>query len=166
MNGSDEKGSNIERINFAQQGMAENAQFAIAIAIGIFGILTMFLMINHPPDAENVELNLNFGNSFWTKGSWTMVEGIVLSAAYWALVLFGFQSYISRRLFEGLMGYYVKTMHEDITGIAAENKLANWMVKRIWASNYEKKDRYKHLSSVIFLYFALTFFLWFFVATF
>jgi hypothetical protein len=95
-----------------------------------------------------------------------MAEGIVLSAAYWALVLFGFQSYITRRLFEGLMGYYVKDMHEDITRIASENRLANWMVKRIWASNYEKKDRYKHLLSVIVLYFGLTFSLWFFVAIF
>ncbi|CAN5238542.1 hypothetical protein BH18THE2_BH18THE2_41870 [soil metagenome] len=99
MDSSNNKGSNIERINFAQQGMAENAQFSIAIAIGIFGILAMFLMINHHVilnEDENKDLKddleLDFGNSFWTKGSWTTAEGIVLSVAYWALVLFGFQS--------------------------------------------------------------------------
>jgi hypothetical protein len=72
MDGSNKNRSNIERINFAQQGMAENAQFSIAIAIGIFGILTMLLMINHS-DTLNSDLkegrNLDFGNSFWTKGS-------------------------------------------------------------------------------------------------
>jgi len=168
MDSSNNKGSNIERINFAQQGMAENAQFSIAIAIGIFGILAMFLMINHHVilnEDENKDLKddleLDFGNSFWTKGSWTAVEGIVLSIAYWALVLFGFQSYIARRLFEGLMEYYVKNINEDIAKIAAENKLANWMVKRIWGSG-----RYQRLVPVTILYFAITFLLWFFVAIF
>jgi hypothetical protein len=148
--------------------MAENAQFSIAIAIGIFGILAMFLMINHHVilnDGENRDLKddleLDFGNSFWTKGSWTTAEEIVLSVAYWALVLFGFQSYIARRLFEGLMGYYVKNINEDIAKIAAENELANWMVKRIWGSG-----RYQRLVPVTILYFGITFLLWFFVAIF
>ena len=46
MNGSKEqKKSNDEKINYAQQGAAESAQFLIAVAVGIFGILAMFLMI-------------------------------------------------------------------------------------------------------------------------
>ena len=76
------------------------------------------------------------------------LTGIVLSIAYWALVLFGIQSYVSRRLFEGVMGDYLKKMNEekyynDIKEIAKENKLANWMFKDIWSSNHERKDRYK-----------------------
>jgi hypothetical protein len=56
--------------------------------------------------------------------------GVVLSIAYWALVLFGMQSYVTRRLFEGVMGDYMKKMNEewyynDIKDIAKENKLAN-----------------------------------------
>jgi hypothetical protein len=124
-------------------------------------------MINHHGILNSVIDNkeqLDLGSSFWNKGSWTLAEGTILSIAYWALVLFGFQSYISRRLFEGLIGYYVKDMYEDITKIAAENKLAHWLVKRIWASNYEKEDRYKNLVPVLILYFTITFFLWFFVA--
>jgi hypothetical protein len=170
MDSFDERKTSIsERVRLAQQGAAENAQFSIAIAVGIFAILTMFLMINHHSilnSLDDKEEHLGLGNSFWNKGSWTFAEGTILSIAYWALVLFGLQSYISRRLFEGLIGYYVKDMYEDITRIAAENKLANWMVKRIWASNDEKNDRYKHLIPVIILYFSITFFLWFFVALF
>jgi hypothetical protein len=66
-----------------------------------------------------------------------MIYGIILSVAYWALVLFGFQSYLSRRLFEGLIGYYQKSTHEewyeDIEKIAGENRLTDIMVKKIWA---------------------------------
>jgi hypothetical protein len=95
-----------------------------------------------------------FGNAFFlNKGSWTFAEGIVLSVAYWALVLFGFQSYVTRRLFEGLMGYCTKNTDpewhkSDVIKIAEENRLANWMVKRIWASNYQKEDRFKHMISM------------------
>jgi hypothetical protein len=59
------------------------------------------------------------------------------------------------------MEYYVKNINEDIAKIAAENKLANWMVKRIWGSS-----RYQRLVPVTILYFAITFLLWFFVAIF
>ena len=39
-----------ELINFAIQGMGENAQFSIAIAVGIFGILAIFATINNRDD--------------------------------------------------------------------------------------------------------------------
>jgi hypothetical protein len=74
--------------------------------------------------------------------------GIILSIAYWALVLFGIQTYVSRRLFEGVMGDYLKKMNEEgyyngIKEIAKENKLANLIFKKIWSSNHVRKERYK-----------------------
>jgi predicted permease len=172
----EQKRSTRERIRFAQQGATENAQFSIAITVGIFAILTMFLMINHhvilnSPDIGKAEpLRFDLVNSFWNKGSWTAAEGIILSVAYWALILFGFLSYVSRRLFEGLIGYYLRSMnepwHEDIERIAEENRLASWVVKGIWSSSYDKKDRYKHLWRVMTLYFLIACLLWIFVAIF
>ena len=53
--------------------------------------------------------------------------------------------------------------YNDIKEIAKENKLANWMVKVIWASNHERKDRYKGIYRVLFLYIGITFILWFFI---
>jgi hypothetical protein len=166
---NEQKKRNSEKINFAQQGATENAQFMIAITVGIFGILTMFLMINHDDTAHKVNLGLKLQNGFLGKGLWAIAEGTILSIAYWALVLFGFQSYITRRMFEGLMGYYVNNMYpewydEDIKNIAKENKLAKWMVENIWASGDSKRYRYKYLWSITILYFAITFFLYFFVA--
>jgi hypothetical protein len=43
-----------EPINFATQGMSDYAQFSIAIAVGVFGILATFATIN---DHDN--------NDFW-----------------------------------------------------------------------------------------------------
>jgi hypothetical protein len=90
--------------------------------------------------------------------------------AYWALVLFGFQSYLTRRLFEALIGYYQKSTHEewyeDIKRIAEENKLTNVMVEKIWASNYDKKSRYKGIWYIIIPYFVITALLWIFVTFF
>jgi hypothetical protein len=117
MNDSNENANNSERINSAQQGATEKAQFLIAVAVGRFGILTMFLVINHHVMISSTDRNereeLVFGNAFLNKGSWTSAEGIVLSVAYWALVLFGFQSYVARRLFEGLIGYYMKNTYPE-----------------------------------------------------
>ena len=35
-----------ESINFAMQGMGENSQFTVAIAIGVFGILAIFVPLD------------------------------------------------------------------------------------------------------------------------
>jgi hypothetical protein len=136
-----------ELINFAIQGMSENAQFSIAIAVGIFGILSIFVSLDIHNDDEAVQDSF-WKNALWTQPPWIKSTGIVLSIAYWALVLFGMQSYVTRRLFEGLTGDYLKKMNEegyynDIKEIAKENKLANWMFNVIWSSNHERKDSIK-----------------------
>jgi hypothetical protein len=52
MNDIDEKRKNTEKINFAMQGMVESAQFTIAITVGVFGILTLFFMIQYGRKSE------------------------------------------------------------------------------------------------------------------
>ncbi len=119
-----------ESINFAIQGMNENAQFSVAIAVGIFGILAIFATIDDydDKDAQNI-----FGKTvLWTHPLSIQIIGIVLSIAYWALVLFGIQSYVARRVFEEVMADHLKKMNEeqyykDIIEIAKENKLANFL---------------------------------------
>ena len=95
-----------EIINFAIQGMRENAQFAIAIAVGIFGILAIFVTLD--THKCMTPQDIFWKNALWTQPQWIWLTGIVLSIAYWALVLFGIQSYVGRRIFEGLMGDYLK----------------------------------------------------------
>ena len=94
------------------QGMGENAQFSIAIAVGIFGILSIFVSLDIHNDDKAVPGSF-WKNALWTQPQWVQSTGIVLSIAYWALVLFGIQSYVTRRLFEGLMGNYLKRMNEE-----------------------------------------------------
>lgn len=97
-----------EFINFATQGMGENAQFTVAIAVGIFGILAIFVSL----DTHNMKVKDSFWeNALWTQPLWIRGSGIILSIAYWALVLFGIQTYVSRRLYEGIMGDYQKKMN-------------------------------------------------------
>jgi hypothetical protein len=153
-----------ESINLAIQGMGENAQFSIAIAVGVFGILAIFVSL----DTHNVERVHDpfWSNALWTQPQWLRIVGIVLSIAYCALVLFGIQSYTTRRLYEGIMGEYQKKMNEewfdnDIREIAKENKLANWIVKNICLINKKGNRRYKGIYLFLFLYLSITFSLWF-----
>jgi hypothetical protein len=85
-NDSERKKIYHELINFATQGMSENAQFSIAIAVGVFGILAIFVTINDQGDETAQDLFLK--NALWTKSEWIRTAGIVLSIAYWALILF------------------------------------------------------------------------------
>jgi hypothetical protein len=161
MDTSDEQ-KKKEKINFAMQGSSENAQFSIAVAVGIFGILVMFVTINDHGN-EN-QADPFFKNALWTKSSWIRTAGIILSIAYWALVLFGAQSYVTRRMFEALMGDYLRNTHNDwytdITVIAEEKKLTSWMVRNIWSNNYRKKGRYKGMYIVMGVYLGICFILW------
>jgi hypothetical protein len=99
--------------------VGENAQFSVAIAVGIFGILAIFASINQH-DKEDFRKN-----ALWMQKPSIIAIGVVLSIAYWALVLFGIQSYVSRRLFEGMTGSYLKKSNQewyfkDIMEIARE----------------------------------------------
>jgi hypothetical protein len=109
-------------------------------------------------------------NALWTKSIWVRIAGIILSISYWALILFGIQTYITLRLFEGLMGYYLKTSHpewyDDITKIAREKTLPNWMVRSIWSNNYEEKNRYKGMYVIMFSYLGIAFILWIIIGIF
>ena len=161
-NNEHKNGQYHEFINFAIQGMGENAQFSLAIVVGVFGVLAIFASIN---DHQKPEF---LNNALWMQSQNIIVIGGVLSAAYWALILFGIQTYVSRRLFEGVMGDYLKKMNEehyfnDIKEIAKENKLVNWMFKVIWSSNHVRKERYKGMYKVLSLYIGIAFLLWLFV---
>lgn len=160
--GTSDEHKKKDKIDFAMQGSSENAQFSIAVAVGIFGILVMFATINNHSTENQGDPFLK--NALWTKSLWIQIAGIILSIAYWALVLFGAQSYVTRRIFETLMGDYIKNTHSnwytDIMLIAKEKKLTDWMVRNIWSDNYTKKDRYKGMYIVMSVYLSISFLLW------
>lgn len=153
-------------IGHSIQAMSENAQFSIAIAVGIFGILAIFVSLDTHEGLESGDELLK--KALWTQPIWIQTTGIVLSIAYWLLVLFGAQSYLTRRLFEGVVGHYEKMMnvewyYGDIKEIVDENRVIRWMVEKIWATNHERKNRYKGLYTVLFSYLSIAALLWVFI---
>jgi hypothetical protein len=75
------KKTNHESINFAKQGMNENAQFSVAIAVGIFGILAIFATLNDHKEGF-------LENALWTQSESIKFIGIVLSVAYLFLIYY------------------------------------------------------------------------------
>ena len=124
----DQKKRNGEKANIAIQAMADNAQVTIAVAIGIFGILAIFITINDQP------ITINGQPSSWTKNANLLPAAvIILSIAYWGIVILGLSCYIFRRLFEGLMNEYTKIGYpeyeNEIRQIAKRNKLTHLLIK-------------------------------------
>jgi hypothetical protein len=164
-NDNERKIAYSEVINYSIRAMSENAQFSIAIAVGLSGVLTIFVILDsHNGLKSGDELTKK---ALWTQPVWIQPVAIVLSIAYWALVLFGIQSYLARRLFEGIVGRYRKKMnkeryYDDIRAIAKEkNCQLDGQDHR--ASNYEKKNRYKGSHTVLVSFLVVSFLLWLFI---
>jgi hypothetical protein len=127
----------------------------------VLGVLEIFVILDsHNGLKSGDELTKK---ALWTQPVWIQMVAIVLSIAYWALVLFGIQSYLARRLFEGIVGRYRKKMnkesyYDDIRAIAKEkNYQLDGQDHR--TSNYEKKNRYRGLHTVMVSFLVVSFLL-------
>jgi hypothetical protein len=76
-----------EKIQFAIQGVMDSSNFAIAIAVGIFGVLTLFIQLHE------IESSLDPLTS--------LIARITLSVAYWILILMGLVAHASNRMYNG-----------------------------------------------------------------
>jgi hypothetical protein len=82
-----------DRIHFAIQGAADMAQVTIAVAEGIFGILSMFALL------QTSEKGIHFGQLGWFM-SWGMFPAfVILTAACFGISLLGCTCFVYRRQF-------------------------------------------------------------------
>jgi hypothetical protein len=126
----------------------------IAVAIGFFGILTIFITIN--------------GQSWTNNTNVLNAAKIILSIAYWGIVILGLSCYIFRRLFEGLMNEYTKSGYpeyeNEIREIAKRNKLTNLLIKILWPTpTTEARRKYKGIWIISIFYIVISFLLWFII---
>lgn len=113
------------------------AQVAVAVAIGIFGILGIFVAI------KAIGGHIIEDPYWWTTDIWKL--GTVITLAYLGLVTLGLVCYVFRRMYEATMDEYMDARYTkyqmDILGIGKTNrlnhiimKLGGWGVKK---SNYK-----------------------------
>ena len=88
-------------IQFAIQGVADMAQVTVAVAIGIFGILGIFVAIT-ATGGHIIE-----DPYWWTTDLWKLREVVTLSVAYLGPVTLGLVCYVYRRLFEAMIDEYL-----------------------------------------------------------
>jgi hypothetical protein len=151
INSEDQRRSG-EKANLAIQAMADNAQVAVAVAIGIFGILAIFITINALDSPLTMDTNL------------LIAAVVILSIAYWGIVILGLTCYIFRRLFEGLMNEYTKTGYpeyeNEIRQLARRNKLTNLLIKVLWPNTASQIGlKYKGIWPVSIVYIIISFLL-------
>jgi len=97
-----------------------------------------------------------------------IAEVIILSIAYWGIVILGLACYNFRRLFEGLMNEYIKTGYpeyeNEVRQIAKRNKLTDLLIKVPWPNTASQVGvKYKGIWIISFVYIIISFFLWFII---
>lgn len=136
-----------EKIQFAIQGVMDSSNFAIAIAVGIFGVLTLFM--------QTSEANLD------AIASWT--ARIALSVAYWVLILMGLVSHASNRMYNAVIEKYIENHYsdykEDLQRAMRGNRIMSWTINLLWLNKSSKRiNRDYNFLTVSFL--VISFFLY------
>lgn len=142
-----------EKIQFAIQGVMDSSNFAIAIAVGIFGVLTLFIQIY---DAES---------SMGQVASW--MARITLSVAYWILILMGLVAHASNRMYNAAIENYIDNHYsdykEDLQNAMKENRIMSWTINLLWFNKTTKRiNRNYNFLTILFL--VISVFLYFGIA--
>jgi hypothetical protein len=90
-----------DKIHFVIQGSSDMGNVTIAVAVGLFGILSIFTLLQTSGGTYLGQLG------WYMRGSWTLVVFIVLSLAYWGVSVLGFACIVYRRHYEALFDYYM-----------------------------------------------------------
>jgi tetrahydromethanopterin S-methyltransferase subunit E len=106
-----------EKIQFAIQGVMDSSNFAIAIAVGIFGVLTLFIQLHE------IESSLDPLTS--------LIARITLSVAYWILILMGLVAHASNRMYNAAIENYIDNHYsdykEDLQNAMKGNRIMSWL---------------------------------------
>jgi hypothetical protein len=116
-----------EKMQLAQQGVMDNSNFAIAIAVGIFGVLTLFVQIS--------EREWPFP-TVW-------VVWITLTVAYWVLIVLGMVAHAHHRMNVAIIETYIKKHYSDYKEDMISATKGNWImtlaIKDFWLDKPTEK---------------------------
>jgi hypothetical protein len=118
------------------------SQITVAVAIGLFGILAIFVAI------KAVSGIAIFGDAWWwTKDFWKVGAFVSLSSAYLGLVALGLACYLWRRQLEAITDKYMDLGYmryqKDLRQLANTNLLTRIIVRLGATGETAEKRRYK-----------------------
>lgn len=121
-----------EKIQLAMQGIMDNSNFVIAIAVGLFGVLTLFVQLAVP---EHEPKSLPFSTS--------LLIWITLTVAYWALIVLGLVAHAYHRMNTAIIETYIKEHYRDYKEDMKSATKGNWImtlvIKRFWLDKPTEK---------------------------
>jgi Ca2+/H+ antiporter len=137
-----------DKMNFATQGVMDNSNFSIAIAVGIFAVLTLFIQITEPQLKWDIL-------TIW-------IARITLSVAYWVLILMGLVAHAHHRMYNAVLENYIRNDYvdyqEDLRNVAKKNRIISWTVNFLWLNKTSERIN-RDYSFVTISFFVISFFL-------
>jgi hypothetical protein len=145
-----------EKMQLAQQGVMDNSNFAIAIAVGIFGVLTLFVQIAGHKPLFPIDLII------W----------ITLTVSYWVLIVLGMVAHAHHRINVAIIETYIKGHYqqykEDMKNATKGNWIMTLAIKRFWLDKPTEKVNKEYnfltisfLVIAFFLYLGIGILVWF-----
>lgn len=87
-----------DKLNLASQSISDISQLSVGVAIGLFGILAIYVGIDQVTEDQN-----HTGFILWyNMGAWELASKIILGIAYFGLIALGASCIIGNK-FHGLL---------------------------------------------------------------
>ena len=121
-----------EKIQLAMLVVMDNSNFAIAIVVGLFGVLTLFVQISEPEHGSRP-----FPIS--------LVILITLTVAYWVLIVLGLVAHAYHRMNTAIIEPYIKEHYRDYKEDMKSATKGNWImtlaIKALLARQTNRKSK-------------------------
>jgi hypothetical protein len=141
-----------DKMQFAIQGITDNSQIGIAIAVGIFGVLTLFVQINDKDTRSELDTNV-----------YNLIR-IALGITYWVLIAIGLGAHANHRMYSAILENYIKNEYtdyqEDVRNVTKKNRFISWALKISWLNTTpETINKYYNFSAIGFSVLAVLLFI-------
>lgn len=153
-----------DKLNLASQSSSALSQLSVGVAIGLFGILAIYIGID-----QITEDHIHTGFIFWPyMGAWELASKIILGIAYFGLIALGASCIIGNKFHELLQEKYTNEYFKDYIEDQKVIAKSNWLLKQFvlfWIdSSSSTQKSFNFIFVVLIPYLVISILMWFVIA--
>jgi hypothetical protein len=153
-----------DKLNLASQSSSALSQLSVGVAIGLFGILAIYIGID-----QVTEDQIHTGFILWPDmGAWELASKITLGIAYFGLIALGASCIIGNKFHGLLQEKYTNEYFKDYTEDQKVIAKSNWLLKQfilVWIESTSSINKsFSFIFVVLIPHLLISILLWFVIA--